>query len=124
MTEENNNRRASLRSRPPPRLRPVPRAGAVILYTVGLSIPKSDRTDLQSLLDEFHANEELQDLCATVDTNARRYLILVQDDQQDQKYKSVVAIPAGTLLAVYFGSLERIRPGEEDSLNHSMALGR
>ena len=113
MTEENNNRRASLRSRPPPRLRPGPRAGAVILYTVGLSIPKSDRTDLQSLLDQFHANEELQDLCDTVDTNARRYLILVQDDKQDQKYKSVIAIPSGTLLAVYFGSLERIRPGEE-----------
>ena len=79
---------------------------------------------MQSLLDEFHANEELQDLCATVDTNARRYLILVQDDQQDQKYKSVVAIPAGTLLAVYFGSLERVRPGEENSLNHSMDQGK
>ncbi len=50
---------------------------------------------------QFHANEELQDLCDTVDANARRYLILVQDDKQDQKYKSVIAIPSGTLLAVY-----------------------
>jgi hypothetical protein len=58
------------------------------------------------LLDQFHDNEELQDLCVTVNTNALKYPILDQDDELDQKYKSVISIPAGTLLAVYFGSLE------------------
>ena len=90
MTEESNNRRASLRSRPPPRVRPGPRADAVILYTVGRSIPKSDRNDLQALLDQFHASEELQARCRKVDVNARLFLTLVPDGESGQRYKSAV----------------------------------
>ena len=41
-----------------------------------------------------------------------------------QRYKAKILIPTGTLLAVYSGSLERVQPGEEDSLNHSMAQGK
>lgn len=96
----------------------------MILYTVGRSIPRSDCNDLQCLLDQFHASEELQALCRTVDVNARRYLTIDRHDEWGQRYKSTIFIPAGELLAVYFGSLERVRSGEEDSLNHSMDQGR
>ena len=120
MTE---NRRDSLRSRPTPRVRPGPRANAVLLYVVGRSIPRSDRHDLEALLDRFHASDELQARCVTVDTNARRYLTL-HEVGSDQCYKSSTFIPAGTLLAAYSGSLERVRPGDEDELNHSMHQGR
>jgi hypothetical protein len=41
-----------------------------------------------------------------------------------QRYKAKILIPTGTLLAVYCGSLERVQPGVEDSLNHSMAQGK
>ena len=123
MTEERNNRRRSLRSRPTLQVRQGLRADAIILYDVGRSIPKGDRQDLQVLLDRFHANEELQARCTTVDTNARRYLTL-DVDGTDQRYKSATFIPGGTLLAAYFGSLERVRPGEDDTLNNSMDQGK
>jgi hypothetical protein len=42
----------------------------------------------------------------------------------DQRYKSATFIPAGKLLAVYSGSLERVRSGEEEALNHSMDQGQ
>ena len=100
MTE---NRRDSLRSRPTPWVRPGPRANAVLLYVVGRSIPRSDRHDLEALLDRFHASDELQARCVTVDTNARRYLTL-HEVGSDQCYKSSTFIPAGTLLAAYSGS--------------------
>jgi hypothetical protein len=41
-----------------------------------------------------------------------------------QRYIAVEEIPRGKLLAVYFGSLERLRPGVMDSLNHSMTQGK
>ena len=104
MTEESSKKRASLRPRPTPRVRPGPRADAVILYTVDRSIPKSDRADLEVLLDQFHADEVLQARCIIVDNNARRYLILDRDGL-GQRYKAAILIPAGTLLAVYSGSL-------------------
>jgi hypothetical protein len=59
---ESNNRRESLRSCPTPRVRPVLRPNAVLLYTVGHSIPKSDHHELEDLLDRFHSSEELQAL--------------------------------------------------------------
>ena len=123
MTEESSNRRASLRPRPTPRVRPGPRADAVILYTVDCLIPKADHNVLGVLLDQFRANEVLQARCIIVDNNARRYLILDRDGL-GQRYKAAILIPAGTLLAVYSGSLERVRSGEEDALNHSMDQGK
>ena len=120
---ENSNRRESLRSRPTPRVRPGPRADAFILYTVGRSIPKSDRHDLEVLLETFHSNEEIQALCIEANHNAERYLTL-DEDGSNQSYKSAILVPEGTLLAVYSGPLERVRPGEEDVLNHSMTQGR
>jgi hypothetical protein len=121
MTDE--SRRGSLRSRPTPRVRPGPRADAILLYTIGRSIPKSDRHDLQVLLDTFHANAEIQALCIEAYHNAQRYLTL-DEDGSGQRYRSAILVPAGTLLAMYSGSLERTRPGEEDVLNHSMNQGR
>ena len=99
MTEESMHRRESLRPRPAPRARPGPRADAILLYTVGRSIPRSDRPDLEVLLDQFHANEELQASCKTVDLNAHRYLTLDYVEGLGQNYKSTTLIPAGTLLA-------------------------
>jgi hypothetical protein len=60
-----------------------------------------------------------------VNTNATRYLKL-DDSVEDlgQRYIAVEEIPRGTLLATYFGSLERFRPGVMDSLNYSMAQGQ
>ena len=130
-----SSRRESLRPRPPSRARPDPSAGAVILYTVGKSIMRKDRHELQCLLDQFHSDEalvtykgetlHLQDLCREVNTNASRYLQL-DDSVKDlgQRYIAVEEIPRGKLLAVYFGSLERLRPGVMDSLNHSLAQGK
>ena len=114
MTEDTLNQRRSLRPRPPPRARPGPRADATILYTVGRSIPRSDRNDLEVLLDQFHASEDLQARCTAVNTNAQQYLTLEHVEGQGQSYKATTLIPSGTLLAAYSGSLERILPGEED----------
>lgn len=119
-----HNRRDSLRPRPVPRARPGPRTDSVLLYSVGRSIPRSDRNDLEVLLNQFHANQELQDRCSTVEINARRYLTLDQAEGLGQRYTATILIPAGTLLAVYFGSLEQVRSGEEYALNHSRAQGR
>eukprot|EP00291_Cryptomonas_curvata_P014858 CAMPEP_0172153188 /NCGR_PEP_ID=MMETSP1050-20130122/1286_1 /TAXON_ID=233186 /ORGANISM="Cryptomonas curvata, Strain CCAP979/52" /LENGTH=230 /DNA_ID=CAMNT_0012821657 /DNA_START=744 /DNA_END=1433 /DNA_ORIENTATION=+ len=115
--------------------KPGPSANAVLLYTVGKSIMRKDRDALQSLLDQFHSDEaqvtykgethHLQDLCRDVCTNATRYLKL-DDSVEDlgQRYIALAEIPRGTLLAAYFGSLERLRPRVMDSLNHSMAQGK
>ena len=54
MTEESSDRRKSLQSRPTPRVLQGPRADAILLYDVGRWIPKGDRHDLQSLLDQFN----------------------------------------------------------------------
>ena len=117
------------------RARPGPSANATIIYTVGKSIRQRDRHTLQSLLDQFHSDEaqatykgetgHLQDLCREVNANASRYLRL-DDSVEDlgQRYIAVEEIPRSKLLAVYFGSLERLRPGVIDSLNHSMAQGK
>ncbi len=130
-----NSKREGLRPRPPVRARPGPSANATIIYTVGKSIRQKDRHALQSLLDQFHSDEaqatykgetgHLQDLCREVTANASRYLRL-DDSVEDlgQRYIAVEEIPGGKLLAVYFGSLERLRPGVMDSLNHSMAQGQ
>ncbi len=123
MTEESSDRQKSLRSRPTPRVLQGPTADAILLYDVGRSIPKGDRHDLQSILDQFHADDDIQARCSTVNTNAIKYLTL-DVDGTDQRYKSATFIPAGTLLAAYFGSLERVRPGEDDTLNHSMHQGK
>jgi hypothetical protein len=104
-------------------VRPGPRADAILLYTVGRSIPKSDRHDLEVLLETFHANEEIQAMCIEAYHNAQRYLTL-DEVGSDRRYKSAILVPANTLLAAYTGSLERARPGEEDVLNHSMNQGR
>ena len=96
----------------------------MLLYSVGRSIPRSDRNDLEVLLNQFHANDEHQARCKTVEINARRYLTLDHAEDLGQRYKATILIPAGIYLAVYFGSLERARSGEEDVLNHSMAQGR
>ena len=123
MTEESSDRRKSLRPRPTLWVQPGPRDDEILLYCAGRSIPKGDRHDLQVLLDHFHANEDIQARCTTAITNALRYLTL-DCDGTDQRYKSALFIPAGTLLAAYFGSLERVRPGEDDTLKHSMHQGR
>ena len=91
---------------------------------MGRSIPRSDRNDLEVLLNQFHASEELQARCKTVEINARQYLSLDLDEDLGQRYKATILIPTGKYLAVYFGSLERARLGEEDTLNHSMAQGK
>ena len=75
-------------------------------------------------MDQFHASEDLQARCTAVNTNAQQYLTLEHVEGQGQSYKATTLIPSGTLLAAYSGSLERILPGEEDSLNHSMAQGK
>ena len=121
MTEE--SRRGTRRSRTTPQVRPALRADAILLYTIGSSILKSDRHDLEVLLETFHANVQLQEQCRTVYANARRYLAL-EVEGVDQRYKSATFIPAGELLAVYSGSLERVRSGEEEALNHSMDQGQ
>ena len=56
--------------------------------------------------------------------NVSRYLQL-DDSVEDlgQWYIAVEEIPLGKFLAAYFGSLERLRPGVMDFLNHSMAQG-
>jgi hypothetical protein len=109
---------------PPPTGETGSGGGSTILYTVGLSIPRSDCKDLEILLDQFHANEELQAMCRSVATNAECYITLenVNGLGQTERYKATILIPTGTLLAVYSGSLERVQPCEEDSLNHIMAL--
>ncbi len=131
----NSIKRDCLRPRPPARARPGPSANAVILYTVGKSIRPKDRNALQSLLDRFHSDEAevfykgetllLQDLCRETNTNANRYLQL-DDSVEDlgQRCIATEEIPRGKLLAAYFGSLERLRPGVTDFLNHSMAQGQ
>jgi hypothetical protein len=60
-----------------------------------------------------------------VNTNATGYLKL-DDSVEDlgQRYIAVGEISRGTMLATYFGSLERLRPGVMDSLNHSMTQGK
>ncbi len=60
-----------------------------------------------------------------MNTNATRYLKL-DDSVEDlgQRYIAVEEIPRGTLLATYFGSLERFRPRVMDFLNHSIAQGK
>ncbi len=45
-------------------------------------------------------------------------------DGLGQRYKATILIPTGTFLAVYSGSLERVRPGEGGLLHHSMAQGK
>ena len=107
----------------------------MILYDVGKSIRKSDRNTLQELLDQFHSDDaevtykkhtcRLQALCTQVRDNATIYLTL-DDGGEDlgQRYMTIAEVPEGTLLAVYFGSIERDEPGVMDSLNHSIALGK
>ncbi len=51
-------------------------------------------------------------------------MTLEDKDGLGQRYKATILIPTCTLLAVYSGSLERVQPVEEDSLNHSMAQGK
>ena len=63
-------------------------------------------------------------MCRSVATNAECYMTLENTNGLGQRYKAKILIPTGTLLAVYSGSLERVQPGEEDSLNHSMAQGK
>jgi hypothetical protein len=131
-----SNKRTCLRPRLPARTRPGPSATSVILYTVGKTITrKEDRHTLQNLLDQFHSDEaqvtfkgktfHLQDLYRDVNTNATCYLKL-DDSVEDlgQLYIAVEEFPRGTLLATWFGSLERFRPGVMDSLNHSMAQSK
>ncbi len=97
---------------------------------------KEDLQTLQSLLDQFHSDEaqvtykgdtfRLQDLCIEVNINALRYLHL-DGSVKDVGQRCIIAvdeIQRGKLLAVYFGSVERIRPGVMDSLNHSLAQGK
>jgi hypothetical protein len=102
MTEE--SRRGTRRSRTASQVRPALSADAILLYTIGSSILKSDSHDLEVLLKTFRANIQLQEECRTVNANARRYLTL-EVEGVDQRYKSATFIPAGELLAVYFGSL-------------------
>ena len=130
-----SSKRDCLRPRPPTRVRPGPSANSVVLYTVGKSIRKKDFHALQHLLDRFHSDEaqvtyngnffRLQDLCREVNDNANLYLRLDDSvEELGQRYIAVSGIPAGTLLAVYFGSIERFRPGAMDFLNHSLAQGK
>ena len=59
----------------------------------------------------------LQDLCAEVGRNAQRYLEL--DDRGarlGKRYIRMSETPAGQLLAVYFGSIERNAPRAMDFL--------
>ena len=107
----------------------------MIIYTVGKSIRPRDRHALQSLLDQFHSDDaqvtykgetdHLQHLCTEMRANACRYLRLDNSvEDLGQRYVAVEEIPLGKLLAAYVGSLERLRSGEMDSLNHSMAQGK
>ncbi len=67
-------------------------ADAVLLYTIGLSIPKVDRHDLQVLLETFHVSiQEIQALCKEADHNAQRYLTL-NEDGSGQRYKSAILV--------------------------------
>ena len=106
---EQDSGRHSLRSRPAPRVRPAPAAGALIrvLYSIGRSIPRSDRHDLQQLLDVFHADDRIQELCRVFTSNARIYLVYYYDKTSGHWYTASQLIPPGTYLCVYSGSLER-----------------
>jgi hypothetical protein len=106
---ENMSRRESLRPCSTPRARQGQGADATILYTVGSSIPRSDCKDLDIVLDQFHANEELQAMCRSVATNTECYMTLENANGLGQRYKAKTLIPTGTVLAVYSGSLERVQ---------------
>ena len=119
---EQVSRRRSERSRPAPRVRPAPAAGALILYSIGRSIPRSDRHDLQQLLDVFHANDRIQELCRVCTSNATTYLVHHYNKNRGHWYTASQLIPPGTYLCVYSGSLER---GDvAHSRNHEMLIGK
>jgi hypothetical protein len=116
-------RRDSLRPRPERRARPRPRDDAIILYSVGRTIPRRDRAELELLLDQFHADADLQEMCQLSHSNAVRFMTLETLENHDQRYISRIDVPPGTFLAVYWGSLEKTTAGVQDTLCHSMHMG-
>ena len=103
-------------------MRPGPRADATILYRIGSSIKRKDRNDLIALLDDFHANEDIQRLCQVAITNARQYLNFQQTKGQEPCYVAAIEIPPDTPLAVYSGFLEQLRSRRNQ--RHDMSLGK
>lgn len=116
-------RRDSLRPRPERRARQRPRDDAIILYSVGRTIPRRDRAELELLLDQFHADADLQEMCQLSHSNAVRFMTLETLENHDQRYIARIDVPPGTLLAVYCGSLEKTTAGVQDTLCHSMHMG-
>ena len=85
-------------------------------------MPRSDRHDLQQLLDVFHANDRIQELCRLCTSNARIYLVHHYNKTRGHWYTASQLIPPGTYLCVYSGSLER---GDvAHSRNHEMLIGK
>jgi hypothetical protein len=103
-------------------VRPGPREDALILYRIGHSIGRKDRNDLTALLDDFHANEEIQRLCRVATTNASHYLFFHRTEGQEPYYVAAIEIPPDTFLAVYSGFLEQLR--SRRGQRHDMSLGR
>ena len=75
------------------------------------------------MLDEFHADDELQRLCKEAHDNAERYLTLETAGDNGQRYIARIDVPPDTLLAVYSGSLEKACTEVQDTLRHSMHMG-
>ena len=76
------------------------------------------------MLDQFHADEELQGLCKEAHENAERYMTLETAGNNGLRYIARTDVPPGILLAVYFGSLEKACTEVQDTLCHSMHMGR
>ena len=116
-------RKDSLRPRPERRAGPRPRDDAIILYSVGRTIPRCDRAELELLLDQFHADADLQEMCQLSHSNAVLFMTLEISEHHNQRYIARIDVPPGTLLAVYCGSLEKFAAGVQDTLCLSMHMG-
>ena len=107
------------RRQPAVRARPQPAADALILLTVG-DIPRRDRHELQCILDQFHANQALQDECREILRNEAEFLVPEHTKEQGCGFVAKTDIPAGKRLTLYAGRLSKFNgsPG-----THYMCMG-
>jgi len=84
--------------------------GTVRVYARGTSFLQKERGEVDDLVDRFHSDRKVQELCCMIRQTAAE---LLEEDTTENIGRGYIArrdIPVGALIALYTGNLEKVAP--------------
>ena len=94
--------------------------GDIQVYTRGSSFRPRERSETDDMIDRFHSDRKVQELCCMIRQTAAKFLVEHNSVTYGRGYRARQNIPEKTALAFYTGTLEKVAPA---SSCHVISIG-